>query len=106
MVCENLSTELYVSKNEAEYPKTAGTEWALSTGALKSANINNIYDMAGNVEEWTMEGYSTFDRVRRGGSLSSNKSSYPGIVRTYGGDLFGPSIGDDITGFRICLYIK
>ena len=34
----------------------------------KSNCVNNIYDLAGNVYEWTMESLSTYDRVRRGGN--------------------------------------
>ena len=34
----------------------------------KSNCVKNIYDLAGNVAEWTMESYNTDGRVRRGGN--------------------------------------
>ena len=51
---------------------TSGT-YMMTTGALKFANVCNIYDMAGNMFEWTMEGYSTWGRARRGGCFGSNR---------------------------------
>lgn len=59
----------------AEYVEAGyGNGWILTTGGLKAANINNIYDMAGNVTEWTMEGCSwshdygaSHARIARGG---------------------------------------
>ena len=35
-------------------------------GAVKEYQLKNIYDMAGNVFEWTMESYDTSYRVLRG----------------------------------------
>ena len=43
-------------------------------GADPSFSQKNIYDMAGNVYEWTMEKYST-SRVNRGGSYTLNSGS-------------------------------
>ena len=37
-----------------------------STGSSENYKINNIYDLAGNVLEWTMENYGTDKRVHRG----------------------------------------
>ena len=36
-------------------------------GSSDNYRIKNIYDLAGNVYEWTMEAYSTNARVIRGG---------------------------------------
>ena len=41
---------------------------------MQDIKINNIYDMAGNVLEWTTATYSDFCRVIRGGYSSSMAS--------------------------------
>ncbi|MBQ8042655.1 MAG: SUMF1/EgtB/PvdO family nonheme iron enzyme, partial [Clostridia bacterium] len=82
--------------------KASGTRWALSTGALKVANVNNIYDMAGNMWEWTMEGYSTYYRTLRGGGFVVGGSSSPvsNRVSNY------PNYASSSYSFRSSLYIK
>ncbi|MBQ8043506.1 MAG: SUMF1/EgtB/PvdO family nonheme iron enzyme, partial [Clostridia bacterium] len=98
------SSGSYVSKdsNTLTYPKASGKSWALSTGALKDANINNIYDMAGNMYEWTMEGYSTFDRAIRGGSFIFTGTDLPVAYC----DGYNPNTAASSIGFRPSLYIK
>lgn len=39
------------------------------TGSSSDYAVKNIYDLAGNVCEWTMESYDTYDRVNRGRQL-------------------------------------
>ena len=64
--------------------------------------VNNIYDLAGNVFEWTMEAYSTDYRVFRGGDFGSSGSDYPASCRGNG----HPDDGDyDYVGFRVALYL-
>ena len=44
--------------------------------------VNNIYDLAGNVNEWTQENYSTGNnRVVRGGGYSSDGDDGPATFR-------------------------
>ena len=68
--------------------------------------VKNIYDMAGNMEEWTMEveytGYFSY-RTPRGGAY--NMAS--GLPASYRSSMSGgaKSIPDN-RGFRIALYIK
>jgi len=89
--------------------KASKTKWALTTGALKVASVNNIYDMAGNMFEWTMEGHTSSDssgRVIRGGSLYN-----VGYNGDYGDPVScrGRGISFDFwftLGFRHTLYIK
>ena len=46
--------------------------------------VNNIYDIAGNVKEWTQEKYSTGTyRVNRGGSSRDNGDDDPVAIRDY-----------------------
>ena len=47
--------------------------------------VKNIYDLAGNVFEWTMESCGTSYRVFRGGNYNNSGSSYPASYR-YGYD--------------------
>ena len=61
-----------------------------------------IYDLGGNVYEWTMEAYSTSHRAVRGGSYGSNGVSYPVSSRyNYSSTYTGTDYG-----FRVALYLK
>lgn len=66
--------------------------------------VKNIYDLAGNVSEWTMENYNTSYRVFRGGSYrSSNGSSGPASNRNIE---FPSTKNKDDVGFRVALYLN
>ncbi|MBQ8044409.1 MAG: hypothetical protein IJ272_09765 [Clostridia bacterium] len=86
--------------------KDEETMWALSTGALKVANINNVYDMAGNFHEWTMEGIYNYnnngnhEHVVRGGYYLND-----GLVATA---FFAktPNSAMNYITFRPSLYVK
>ena len=74
------------------------------TGSNDAYEINNIYDMAGNVYDWTIEAYSTNSRVDRGGCYNydsfgsgSGPASHRGYNRLTGGDIR--------YGFRVALYM-
>ena len=68
-------------------------------------NIKNmtkkIYDLAGNVSEWTMESYNTFSRVGRGGYYGYSGSYIPGSYRNF----VYPSVSYPCIGFRVTLYL-
>ncbi len=81
----------------ASSTKASGTWWALTTGALKAASVNNIYDMAGNMMEWTMEGSGVYERIARGGHFEGYGDGDDVSSRT---SVYGSS------GFRSALYIK
>ncbi len=84
------------------YPKTASADVLLTTGADASFSLMNIYDIAGNVWEWTLENTSDVSRpcAARGGHYSYNGSDYPASIRD-GGNMSGSNSG---VGFRISLY--
>ena len=74
----------------------------------KSNCVNNIYDLAGNVYEWTMESYYATKRVVRGGTylqvgLGNSAFIYPASSRHTN---FFPYNSSDSTGFRVTLYLK
>lgn len=61
----------------------------------------NIFDLAGNVWEWTMEGYSDLYRVTRGGSYCMRGDYYPISNEKE----FYPSDYYKEIGFRVALWI-
>ena len=62
-------------------------------------SINNIRDLGGNLIEWTLEAYSPYTRVNRGGIYNDTLSpSY----RHYN----SPSSTYSYYGSRVTLYIK
>ena len=73
----------------------------LTTGATEATNLQNIYDIAGNVHEWTLEFYNTsIPCIYRGGSYYNYGSS--GTAKYRGADSTG-SYGS-IVGFRVGLW--
>ena len=76
----------------------------LTTGALKIAKVNNIYDMAGNVLEYTMEGGSKYTRNARGGACLhvAGAEETSAAMR----NSRGPHSLYKTVGFRVTLYIK
>ena len=65
-IAENAETPL-MTETKA---KSEGT--IIPTGSAEYTKANNIYDMAGNVWDWTTEAYSTYTRVGRGGYRINN----------------------------------
>ena len=48
----------------------------IDVDSKKSNCVNNIYDLGGNVYEWTMESFSSTDRVYRGGTAYRWRYTY------------------------------
>ena len=79
----------YIAK-DAEMPtatetKAISTSTRIPAGSAEYTKTNNIYDMAGNVWEWTTEAYSTGIRVCRGGNFYGNGYSGPLAYRNGSG---------------------
>lgn len=69
-----LNTEIKISEDQT---KRAGEAFRFKSGEVGGAMIKNIYDLAGNVWEWTMEANFTNSRTVRGGDCSYDGESYP-----------------------------
>lgn len=73
------------------------------TGSSIDYSVKNIYDLAGNVSEWTMESYKDSRRINRGSDYGHNDGKDdPASVRY--NNL--PSAKGDVVGFRIALYLN
>ena len=73
----------------------------LTTGATEATNLQNIYDIAGNVWEWTREFYATSSPcVYRGGSYYDGGSDGPAKHRGNS----NTSNSYDTVGFRLGLW--
>ena len=72
-----------------------------TTGSKEEYAVNNIYDLAGNVYEWTMESYFTDSRISRGGYYNFTGSNVPASSR----NSYYPSNSYAYTGFRVTLYL-
>ena len=72
-----------------------------ATGFSESWKANNIYDFAGNCDEFTQEADFTYSRAGRGGFYSDNGSDYPASGR----DATDPTFASSDLGSRPTLYL-
>lgn len=91
------STEWGNHRNTKNSPKAV-----VETGSREEWSTNNIYDFAGNVDEWTQEENKSSYRVIRGGNYDNNGKVCPVAYRTSS----NPGSNYNDTGFRATLYIK
>ena len=80
---------------------SGGGNMNYTTGRNEAWKANNIYDLAGNVCDWTTEAVSSDRRVIRGGVYDGGGSDLPASNR-YGG---GSGDSRDFIGFRPALYL-
>ena len=104
----NLTGEKYVqdSSNMGWYSNNYSTgnskhQTGIDIDSNKSNCVKNIYDLAGNVNEWTMESCDTNGRVPRGGEYNNSGSYSPASDRNYD----YPSNSFSHIGFRVTLYL-
>ena len=97
------STGYGASFTNAPYNKTAGGSVLLTTGAYDNFSKYNIYDLAGNVFEWTLERTSITNNpcAYRGGYFYGGGFYVPSSYRGEEGSTTG---GADWLGFRCSLY--
>ena len=105
-----IKTEIKTLAEIAEDSTEWGNYWntenspkqVVETGSREEWCANNIYDFAGNVDEWTQEQNESSRRVIRGGFCIYGGDNYPVAFRFY----HDPSYSYNRTGFRATLYIK
>ncbi len=110
-VCENSKDWGNYSNNVVEYvtssgsatTTTAGFNIRIPTGSSEQTKANNIYDLAGNVEEWGMAVYSTNSRRFGGGDCKYNSNYYPANFR---GRSYPTGNGNYRLGCHATLYIR
>ena len=85
------------------FKKESNSSILLTTGADSSFSVQNIYDIAGNVLEWTLENYSNpyiSLPCGRGGIFNATGSTYPAAYRYNGSST---DYSNNI-GFRVSLF--
>ena len=91
----------YGNYNNSLAPAKENSRTKRTAGFSESWKVKNIYDLAGNVWEWTSEAYSS-DFIFRGGSYFNGGSVNPVSHRNY---FYAYNTSDGV-GFRVRLYIK
>ena len=89
--------------NEIKPTFSPGSGYLLTTGASEDNKAKNIYDLTGNVWEWTMESNNNTYRIVRGGDYDNNSKS---TAASYRYDTDKPAYTYYNTGFRPALYLK
>ena len=91
----------YGNYNNSLAPANENSGTKRTAGFNENWKTKNIYDLAGNVYEWTSEAFfSNF--ISRGGGYGDGGFGYPVSYRDYDSD----SHASDDVGFRSRLYIK
>ena len=95
-------TYTYDSTGKGNYQGTQGSKnKVIPTGSNEQYAVNNIYDMAGNEDDWSIEAYDYMHRCRRGGDALSTKGNYAPASR-HG---YTTPIASD-TGSRVMLFVN
>ena len=77
------ATFTYTNSSGSTATKNQNYGLRIPTGSTEYTKANNIYDLAGNVYDWTMEANSTNVRVLRGGYYYDDGGGRPARNRNY-----------------------
>ena len=100
---QNNSFTYYKDTSKTTATKVSSKSKRIPSGASEGANSNNVYDLAGNVNEWTLEAVDVGtgnSRCYRGGNYSAYGGNTPAGVRVYSFPYAG------YLGLRCTLFIK
>ena len=106
------STKPEGAEDAASNYYTADGRIEIATGSSDNTRTNNIYDLAGNMWEWTTETKTRKNNsnstdytfaVLRGGSFDYSSSNYPVVYRSGSGAVSSALVN---VGFRTVLYIE
>ena len=103
----NNSFTYYTNTSKSTAIKASKKSVRIPSGAYEGANANNVFDLAGNVFDWTLEpdGSDIGDgRYVRGGDgySSGGGNGYPAAIRSS----YNPVSSDGGIGLRCSLFIK
>ena len=96
------ATFQYTNSSGSTATKNQDSSVRIPTGSTEYTKANNIYDLAGNVRDWTMEARNTYLRVYRGGYYYGYGTNVPASDRSYD----EPTYSGSDYGTRATLYIK
>ena len=104
--CDMINSYVANSTGKGNYNEDVNTnKWKGNVticGSSESYKVKNIYDLAGNIAEWTMEASLTDQRISRGGYYANTGVYAPVSIR----DNEIPDSNDYATlGFRVALYL-
>ena len=71
----------YVNSSGSTTTKNENSGTRIPTGSTEYTKANNIYDLAGNVWDWTMEANGAYSRVCRGGYYYNSGDNGPADCR-------------------------
>ena len=97
------ATFTYTNSSGGTSTKNSGSRVIIPTGSTEYTKANNIYDLAGNVWDWTMEACLTDRRVVRGGYYYDTGTGFPARYRA---TEYNPVGSARFIGCRAVLYIK
>ena len=97
------ATFQYTNSSGSTATKNQNSRVRIPTGSTEYTKANNIYDLAGNVFDWTMEANGTYGRVLRGGSYDVAGTNFPARYRY---TIYNPTFSLSYGGCRAVLYIK
>ena len=66
----------YTTAEGGQATKKEGATTVIPTGSTEYTKANNIYDLAGNVSDWTNEAYSGYIRTCRGGFCATTNNNF------------------------------
>ena len=80
----NNSFTYYTDTSKSTATKASNSETRIPSGAYEGANANNVFDLAGNVWDWTLESYGSgtgSGRCVRGGYYNGDGNIIPAAYR-------------------------